>query len=79
MDVLDAKRTEVHLCLSLESAPFLSIVDGTLSMPNQILKIFYFENIDSHKKLTDIEGFKVDHSKKYTKFIDNPQNPSNLL
>ena len=48
-------------------------------MPNQILKRLFFENFDFHKKITKIEDFKVDHSKKTTKFIDNPQNASNLL
>ena len=68
MDVLDAKATEEHLCPSLESAPFLSIVDSTLFMSNQILKRLFFENIDFHQKFEKIKDFKVDNSKKTTKF-----------
>ena len=62
MDVLDAKETEEHLCRSLESAPFLSIVDGTLFMSNQILKRFTKKYIDFHQKFAKIEDFKVDYS-----------------
>ena len=48
------------------TGPLLSILDGTLLMPNQILKRLFFENIDFHKKITKIEDFKVDNSKKTT-------------
>ena len=54
----------------------------TLFMQNQILKRFIKYIIDFHQKIAKIEDFKVDYNhvlKKTTKFIDNPQNPSNLL
>ena len=43
---------------------FLIIVDGTLFMPNLILKRLFFENIYFHQKITKIEDFEVDHSRK---------------
>ena len=50
------------------SVAFLDFLDETLFMPNEILKSFYFENIDFHQKFTKIEDFKVDDSKKLLKF-----------
>ena len=50
------------------AGPFLSILDATLFMPNQILRWFIKKYIDFHKKFAKIEDFKVDYSKKTTKF-----------
>ena len=61
------------------SGSFLSIADATLFMPNKILKRFIKNKKDFHQKFAKIEDFKVDHSKKTTKFNDNRQNSSNLL
>ena len=43
------------------AGPFLSILDATLFMPNQILRRFIKKIIDFHKKIAKIEDFKVDY------------------
>ena len=68
VDVCITEGIEVYLWCFFETAPFLSIVDGTLFISNQILKIFTKKYIDFHQKFTKIEDFKVDHSKKTLNF-----------
>ena len=50
------------------TGPFSGFVDATLFMSNQILKMFIKNKFDFHQKFAKIEDFKVDHSKKNTKF-----------
>ena len=50
------------------AGPFSGSENDTLLMSNQILKRLLFENFDFHQKITKIEDFKVDNSKKTTKF-----------
>ena len=67
VDVLDGKGTEVQLCPSLESAQFWALWIAHYLCQIKFWRVF-FENIDFHQKFTKIEDFKVDHSKKTTKF-----------
>ena len=68
VDVCITEWSEEYLWCYFETGPFLSITDATLFMSNKILKRFIKNKNDFHQKIAKIEDFKVDHSKKTTKF-----------